>query len=423
MSKKTLVIAGLLLAAPVLAFGLLRLRTLPQGPQAVAPQASPSSGVALPEAVADLQRRMDAGEATLQFEENRGYLRSVLDRLQIPVSSQVLTFAKSSAQLFLIAPEAPRAVYFNDEVYVGYVQGGDLEVASVDPVAGPVFYTMSQREAVKPGFTKQPSDCFACHDTFEADKPVSRLLLLSVLSDPKGVALNRSAVVTNDKSPFAERWGGWYVTGTHGTIRHMGNRFVREPAETLGEIPAYAKSADLSNGANVTSLATRFDAKPYLSAGSDIVALMVLGHQTHLHNLITVAGFNWRRSVSEESLKEYGEMLLKSLLFSDAAPQASPVTGTTRFAEEFSARGPRDSKGRSLHELDLQKRLLRYPLSYLIYSKSFDALPQPGRDYIYRRLHDILDGTDKSAAFAHLTETDRKAILEILIDTKPEFAK
>ena len=352
-----------------------------------------------------------------------GYLRPLLKELRILPSSQTLVFSKSSAQLFLISPETPRALYFNDDVYVGYVQGAPhLEIASIDPAEGPAFYTLDQEEADKPQFTKIPTDCLACHDTFQSEKPVPRLLMLSVLADSKGVALNRSSVVTNDKSPFAERWGGWYVTGTHGNQRHMGNRFVMEQASSLGDIHKYATSANLSNGANVTDLTTRFDVKSYLTPNSDIVALMVLGHQTHIHNFITVATYNLRDKASESDLKEYGEQLVEAMLFSDAVPLTEPVRGTTNFAAEFSTLGPRDSKGRSLRQFDLKHRLFQYPLSYLIYSKSFDALPQAALDYVYRRMWEVLSGKDQSKSFAHLSSADRKAILEILQETKPEFA-
>jgi hypothetical protein len=421
MSKR-LIISALLLIIPVIGLAFLRSRTSPPAAAYQAPAPAAPSGPSLPEAIADLQRRIDAGVVKPAFDEQSGYLKSVLKELDIPVSSQSLVFGKNSAQLFLISPEAPRAVYFNDDVYVGFVQGGSyLELASMDPEAGPVFYTLSQEKADKVQF-KKDSDCFACHDTFEADKPVSRLLMLSILSDSRGVALNRSSSITTDKSLFAERWGGWYVTGTHGSQRHMGNRFVTEPASTLDGIPKYAKTANLSNGANVTDLTTRFDTKAYLSPHSDIVALMVLGHQHHLHNLITVAGFNLRQDASESSLKEYLERVVGTMLFADAVPLTEPIKGTTSFAAEFSARGPRDSKGRSLYQLDLNTRLLRYPLSYLIYSKSFDGLPQPAREYVYRRLREVLSGKDQSKPFAHLSEADRKAILEILQETKPEFA-
>jgi hypothetical protein len=418
MSKRFLALSGLVLIIPVLGLALLRMRG--ESPKEETTQHDPE---ALPEAIANLQRKIDSNKATLEYDEDRGYLSSLLERLDIPVSSQSLVFGKSSAQLFLISPETPRALYFNDEVYVGYVQGAPhLEIASIDPVTGPVFYTLDQVKADKPRFTIQPSDCLACHDTFDSDKPVPRLLLLSILPDPTGVALNRSAVITNDKSPFVERWGGFYVTGTHGSQRHMGNRLIKEPAESLGPIPQYSKRADLSSGANVTDLSKRFDVKRYPTPHSDIVALMVLGHQTHVHNLITVAGTTLRSNPGEGALEEDMESVVKVMLFAEAAPLTGTVKGTTTFAEEFSARGPEDSQGRSLHQLDLKTRLLRYPLSYLIYSKSFDALPQAARDYAYRRFWEILSGKDTSALFAHLSAEDRKAVLEILQETKPEFA-
>jgi hypothetical protein len=421
MSKRFLAMSGLILAVPLLAFALLRMRgESPAAPQQAAAKPDPD---ALPEAIADLQRRIDSGKSKLDYEESQGYLRSLLRTLDIPVSSQSLVFSKSSAQLFLISPETPRALYFNDDVYIGYVQGAPhLEVASVDPVTGPVFYTLDQVKADKPKFTLQPTDCLACHDTFESEKPVPRLLMLSVLSDPTGVALNRSSIVTNDKSPFLERWGGWYVTGNPGNQRHMGNHFVREPAESLGTIRDYSKRADLTSGSNVTDLTKRFDTKAYLTPDSDIVALMVLGHQTHVHNLITVTGTNLRANPAESALKDETERLFNAMLFVDAAPLTQPVTGTTKFAEEFSARGPRDSQGRSLHQLDLKTRLLRYPLSYLVYSKSFDALPEAAKNYIYQRFFEVLSGKDTSASFNHLSPADRKAILEILKETKPDFA-
>jgi hypothetical protein len=202
----------------------------------------------------------------------------------------------------------------------------------------------------------------------------------------------------------------------------MGNHLVRESAESLTTVRDYSKRADLSAGSNVTDLSKRFDTKAYLTPDSDIVALMVLGHQTHIHNLITVVGTNLRGNPSEDTVKEETERLINPMLFVDAAPLTEAVTGTTKFAAEFSSRGPSDSKGRSLHQLDLKTRLLRYPLSYLVYSKSFDALPQTAKSYIYRRFWEVLSGNDTSPSFNHLSTADRKAILEILEETKPDFA-
>jgi hypothetical protein len=208
-----------------------------------------------------------------------------------------------------------------------------------------------------------------------------------------------------------ERWGGWYVTGTHGSQKHLGNIVLPKPMSAFAPIPP----AELAKSLNVTDLKTRFDASRYLTPDSDIVALMVLAHQTDVQNLMVLA------AQPSASPKETGEQLLKAMLFSGAVPLTSPIQGTSNFAAEFSARGPRDSNGRSLRDFDLKTRLFRYPLSYLIYSKAFDGIPQPVKTYVYGRLKEVLTGADKSAAFAHLSAADRKAILEILTETKPDF--
>ena len=99
-----------------------------------------------------------------------------------------------------------------------------------------------------------------------------------------------------------------------------------------------------------------------------------------------------------------------------------PVAGTSGFADEFAKQGPRDKQGRSLRDLDLKKRLMRYPLSYMVYSASFDGMPAGVKEYVYGRFREVLSGTDQSPAFAHLSASDREAILGILQDTKPDFA-
>jgi hypothetical protein len=239
--------------------------------------------------------------------------------------------------------------------------------------------------------------------------------------------------VTDHRSPFKERWGGWYVTGTHGPELHMGNIFLR------GDNP---ENLDLKAGANVTDLNSRFDTDRYLSPHSDIVALLTLEHQTRMHNLITRVSYEARTAMEQQvsmnrALKRpddewsdstrrrvYGpsEVLLQYMLFRDEAPLAAPVKGTSAFAAEFSKAGPRDFRGRSLRDLDLKRRLLRYPCSYLIYSEAFDALPKPVSEYLYRRLTEVLSGKDAGKAYGTLSAEDRDAITGILLDTKPAFA-
>jgi len=377
-----------------------------------------------------LSQKIQTDKTTLNHDDSQGYLRSLLQLLNIPVSSQVLVFSKSSFQLSQISPQAPRALYFNDDVYVGWVNHGQfIEIAEVDPDTGPVFYKLDQEYDPYPLLEPETEQCTICHDTFQTDKPVPRLLMLSVLPNSDGNALKAAALITNDQSPLRERWGGWYVTGTHGKQQHLGNTLVRARNEDVDDIRRFIGRMDLSSGANVTDLHGKFETKEYLSPHSDIVALMVLGHQTHVHNLITSGVYEIHDAVAQkysadkmaEAVKDAGERIVRSMLFVGETQLTEPVHGTSGFAEEFPRRGPRDSKGRSLRDLDLQHRLLKYPLSYLVYSKSFDAMPGELKDYVHRRIREVLTGEDKTADFAHLSDSDRKAILEILVETKPGF--
>ena len=376
-----------------------------------------------------LAQRIQTDKTVLNYDEAHGYLSAVLKELNVPVSSQTLVFSKSSFQLSQISPETPRAVYFNDDTYVGWVNHGQfIEIAHVDPKNGPAFYTLTQEYDPYPVIQPQTDECLICHDTFQTNTPVPRLLMLSVLPNPDGNALKAAALITNDKSPLRERWGGWYVTGTHGSQRHLGNTIVRARADDVDDMRKFIGRLDLNGGANITDLSKRFDTKEYLSPSSDIVALMVLGHQTHVHNMITSGVYEMHDAVQKgltdkmpQIIKDAGEPIVKSMLFSEEAQLTESVTGTSGFAADFTSRGPRDSKGRSLREFDLKHRLLRYPMSYLIYSKSFDAMPAELKEYVERRFREVLTGQDTSPEFSHLSADDRKAIVEILHDTKPGF--
>jgi hypothetical protein len=414
--------------------GMLLRRAPTAERQTIEIPSGPASAASVNEidAVALLQQKIDSGAVRLTFDRKTGYLSSLLTNLNVPVSSQLLVFSKSSAQMSGISPARPRAVYFNDYAYIGWVQEGGLELAAVDPKDGPFFYTLTQEETPRPKFERHTTNCIGCHDSSEdISKVIPRLLMLSVLPDRDGRAIGAAALATIDRSPLRERWGGWYVTGTHGRQTHMGNQTFRPPDGGVTSIPEFIKGMDLARGSNVTDLTERFDTTAYLTPTSDIVALMVLGHQSHVHNLITVAIHKLRDGLDHRLknvpkgdasglVKELAEPVVRALLFSGEAVLTDPVVGTSNFAADFAGKGPRDSRGRSLRDLDLKTRLLRYPLSYVIYSESFNQMPPILKDYIYRRLREVLSGEDKSPAYAHLAAADREAILAILKDTKPE---
>ena len=386
--------------------------------------------------VARLQANIDMGRATLRFEPEHGYLESVLSALGIPVSSQTLVFSKTSFQRRLINPRTPRALYFSDDVYIGYVQQGEvLEVASIDKTQGTVFYVLPQNERAKPRFLRQTQECLQCHDSTSFTGGIPGLMLRSLYAGLDGQPiLTAGTFVTTQQSPIFERWGGWYVTGTHGRQRHLGNLILSDADG--------AEKPNLSAGANLASLKGRVDVSPYLSPHSDIVALMVLEHQVQMHNLLTRANYQTRIAMAYEQemnralerpgdyrsegmqsrIKSVCEPVVKYMLFSGEVVLTDPISGTSAFAEDFSRQGPGDGKGRNLRQLDLKSRLFKYPCSYLIYSEQFDALPDPAREYIYARLVEILSGRDQSPAFQHLSQEDRRDILQILRETKKEFA-
>lgn len=390
-------------------------------------------------AISRLQAAVDDKAAELRFEPRFGYLRDVLNQLQIPQSSQSLVFSKTSLQRNKISPRTPRAIYFNDETYIGFCQDGEqLEVSTADPVLGTVFYTLLQEATDKPRFVRQIDNCLSCHGSSHT-RGVPGHTIRSVYVDAVGFPVLAMGTYRIDHtSPFPKRWGGWYVTGTHGQQEHLGNLIVngkqeREPVENAG-------------GQNVTDLSPRFQTSRYLTPHSDLIALMVLEHQTEAHNLLTRANFATREALYAEErlnreLKEPPghrwestttrinsacESLVRYLLFCDEARIDSCVKGTSSFAEDFAGVGPRDAQGRSLRDFDLQRRLFKHPCSYLIYSPSFDALPTEARDVVYRRLWQVVSGQDQRKEFAHLSVADREAIREILVATKqglPDYWK
>ncbi|HEY1760506.1 MAG TPA: hypothetical protein VGG72_34345 [Bryobacteraceae bacterium] len=362
--------------------------------------------------VTRLEQRIAQGKAKLDYRPGLGYLPSLLAALGVNPDSQSLVFSKTSFQAAKISPSNPRALFFNDEVMVGSVRGGDvLELAALDPKQGMVFYTLDAQKSDKPQFVRRDA-CLQCHQG-PATLGIPGLLVGSVFPDPNGMPSSRSNnPVTDDNTPIEKRWGGWYVTGTTGGMNHLGNAVARDPRAP--------DVLDRRGSQNVTSLAGRFDFTGYIAQTSDIVALMTLEHQTRMVNLMIRAGWDERVNASPATIDADIELLVRYMLFADEATLYDPIEGVSTFAKTFAERGPRDRQGRSLRDFDLHKRMFRYPLSFMLYSPTFDALPDAVREKVYRRIYDVLNGQDQ-AKFPRLTEDDRKAVLEIVRETKPEL--
>jgi hypothetical protein len=373
---------------------------------------------ALHDPVAELAGRIARAETHLDYESNGwGYLPSLLKHLDLNIDSQILVFSKTSFQLTKISPKTPRALYFNDRVALGAVQDGNVfEIASLDPEQGLIFYTMDTQKAEKPRFERRFSECLNCHG------PANGLVVSSVYPAADGTPFVTGTFFEgiDHRTPLENRWGGWYVSGRHGSTRHMGNAVATDQDHPF--------DLEQAGTQNLTSLESKFDVTKYLAPKSDIVALMTMEHQAHMTNLINSVSQQFRRASSNgtmetprAALNRAIDQMFDYMLFVDEAPLRDPVKGVSSFTSTFPQRGPRDQKGRSLRDFDLQKRLFRYPLSYMIYSDSFDAIPAAAKKAIYQRLYDVLSGKDQNARFAHLGKRERQAILEILTDTKADL--
>jgi hypothetical protein len=373
--------------------------------------------------VAQLIARMQSGEAHLTFDATgAGYLRSVLDALKIPVESQMAVFSKTSLQSPLITPTNPRTIYFTDDVAVAWPRGGFIELAAHDPEKGAQFYILDQHDSPTPQIlraeTVRPGACLACHHAF-ATMEVPGFIVKSVAAEPDGRAAPQAAnYITDDRSPLDERWAGWYVTGRTGSARHIGNPDALSVREGRPEVTPHATTLD--------SLTKVIDTNRYLAASSDVAALLVFDHQARLMNTLTRVGWEVRVAVAEGRnaqtlIERNARDLVDALLFVEEAALPDGIASASGFAHAFEARGPADSRGRSLRQLALKGRLMQYPCSYMIYSPAFDGLPASLKEAVYRRLWTVLSGGDTAPRYARLTSADRRSIVEILRDTKRDL--
>ena len=370
--------------------------------------------------VVDVNKKLQDGSIQFAFDSHSGFLPSALEALKLPVDSQLLVFSRLSLQGKRIGEQNPRALFFNDRVALGWVRGGDvLEVAAHDESDGVVFYTLDQRADAAPQF-KRAFVCLGCHVTGNTLGVPGLLMFSTTRAEPTQFSGLPRHIDHSDA--LAKRFGGWFVTGSTGSARHMGNDAAALDGRTSREL---------------TSVEGLFDADGYRALSSDVVAHLVLTHQAGMTNLLTRAA--WEARAADPSLhgttatagQEASIAAVMSgiagevvdyLFFIDEARLTDRVRGASGFAERFSASGPRDRKGRSLYELDLNRRLMKYPCSYLIYSPAFDALPPLAKAPIYRRMWEVLSGQEQDPRYrSALSLADRQSIVEILRDTKKDL--
>jgi hypothetical protein len=369
--------------------------------------------------VAKLNQALTQGRRSLQRDARTGYLLPVLEVLGVAAESQLLVFSKTGVQRAYTSPHTPRAIFFDESVVVAYVPGAPvIELAAHDPQQGVVFYTLDQA-ATAPVITRQTS-CLSCHVSASTLNVPGIIVRSNTVGDDGSVMPQFGSYDVNHKTPHPDRWGGWFVTSDPLAVPYA------QRAHT-GNI-TFSASGSTSSQVFVDWLNSSPETRGYLSPLSDIVALLVFDHQMHAINLLT--RLNWESRVvssqehaggSDGAVRSLANELAEYLLFVGEAPPSVPLTPRPGFAEHLESRTPKDRRGRSLGQLDLVNRLMRYPCSYMVYSEAFEGLSPAVKEAVYARMMNILSGNDARPLYTRISADDRRAVLEILRETKPGF--
>ncbi|MEM1061390.1 MAG: hypothetical protein AAF532_07935 [Planctomycetota bacterium] len=382
-------------------------------------------------AVGSESARPEEGPFEASHRDGQGYLIDLLRRYDVEPSSQTLVYSKTSLQTTKINPNNPRALYFNDDVYIGFVPGGDaLEVMATGP-DGAAFFTVSQQPDEPPLLEREHFMCNACHETGRTGN-VPGFLTQSLHVDENGRKIPNSDDLSffrgrvDHTTPLAERWGGWYATGLTGDMTHRGNLMRR------------GDRLDSGHGGpntNETDLTWWFDPGKYVTDTADVVALLVFEHQLTAHNLMTRATFTTRSRLNNGGYDKDARLseldaetaaaidrqlrpVLEYMLFVGEADLTDRVVGGSTFAAEFTARGPFDDEGRTLRAFDLETRMFKHRLSYLVHSHGFREMPPAALDSFGRQLAEVLAGRDEQLG-NYFTADEAAAIESILRATEP----
>lgn len=379
-----------------------------------------------------LLAEIERGEKVIKEQPGLPLVRRLLKGLEIPVESQVLVFSRTSLQRGLVSPGNPRAIFFNEETYLGWMPEGRIEIASSDPERGSVFFFQRKLDDRQGKLFVRDRVCIQCH-AGSATNFLPGLLARSVFPDGRGRSIKSvdSFERVGHNVALSDRWGGWYVTGGHEELRHMGNAIASRGARGVELISDKAVEQ--------VGLKHFFDTSQYPIATSDVTALLVLDHQVSMHFKLMEASYIVRQAIHdagwsgkevpleqpeqfERALRIATEQVVNHLLFADEVPiGGGRVAGDGVFVKSFLAGRVADSKGRSLRDFKLEERMFSYRCSYMIYSKSFTGLPEVLRKSIYRRLHEVLEPRLPVHRYDHFVPGERAAILEILNETVSGF--
>lgn len=359
---------------------------------------------------------LESGRLGLDESSEKAYLVSLLKALKIPVSTQTLVYSTTSLQLRLISPRSPRAIYFNEEIYLGYVPGGKIEIVSIDPELGAIFYIFDIPKAGVRPVAERSRRCMNCHSD-EDTREVPGIVIKSVVPGPTGGSLESyRRGITGHEIPLSDRFGGWHVTGGENLGKHWGNLTGRLS-------PAGLQTEPLPPG-------ERFDWSTFPVATSDVLAHLLHEHQAGFVNRVVETHYRLRTALANgkgrfleadrADMERQVEELTRYLLFADeAALPDGGIAGDPLLKEEFLAARRSAANGESLRDFDLKTHLFRNRCSYMIYTPLFQSLPEGFRRRIYQRMERALAASPADAEFSHLRPDEKARLRVILAETVP----
>ena len=360
-----------------------------------------------------LKADLESGRIPLDRTSEKAFVLSLLKALDVPATSQMLVFSTTSLQLRFITPRNPRAIFFNDGLYVGYIPGAKIEILSMDPELGAIFYMFDIPTDSRPIVAERSEKCVNCH-TREDTGFVPGIVIKSVIPGPTGGSLKTfRGGLTGHAIPFAERFGGWYVTGDRGIASEWANVIGRYSGDDISK--------------TVVQPGQLFDFAKYPVATSDILPQLVHEHQAGAANRILQASYRARTAFHLDKgalsaahyaeLDEQARIVTRYLLFADEVPlPTAGIEGDAAFKADFLAKR-RAVQGASLRDFDLRARLFRNRCSYMIYSPEFQGLPARMKQQIYIRLREALSVETPAKDYAYLPAAEKQAIHAILKGT------
>ena len=367
---------------------------------------------------AEFQEKAQKGGVKLDTTNDKAFLTSLLEALNIPISSQILVFSASSLQSEIINPRNPRALYFNEDTYLGWVPGGLVEIIAADPEMGPMFYVFDR---LRPGGpvpnVTRSTKCMNCH-AGNATRRLPGLIAESLLVSRAGSSLETfRRDVQGHQIPLELRFGGWHLTGQHNIANNKAN--------VMG-IP--------NNGRNeITSVnpGQYSDLSLHLLPTSDILPNLVNEHQMGFENRLVYAIYTVRQLKSEgkgmlgasakAEIEERAQELARYIVFADEAKfPAKGMVGDPAYVQAFLRDRKTSKTGLSLKDLDLKTHMFKHRCSYMLYTDTWKAAPKELKERVYYHMALYLR-EQPDAQHAHLAPGERVAIRGILKDTMKDL--